>query len=696
MHHQLAGRLTGRVTKWIVVVFWLVLAMPAGMMAAKLTDVQNNEQSSWLPGSAESTKALERLKAFQSPNVLPTVLVYESKDGTRLSAEALKAARDQAAQFGALEGVTGKVIGPEVSKDGQLAQTVVAFDLGENGWNKMPDLADQLRAIGKDTPGTTFFVAGQGGQAADSATAFENIDGTLLYAAVAIVILILLLTYRSPLLWLLPLISAGVALTVAQAAVYLAAKHMGVTVNGQSQSILTVLVFGAGTDYALLLVSRYREELRRHEDRHEAMAFALHRAAPAIFASGSTVILGMLCLLFADMNSTQGLGPVSAIGILVALLVMTTLLPALLVVTGRWIFWPRRPDFDPEAGEIQGFWARVGDRIAVRPRRTWITTTVALAVCCLGLLALDANGLQADDQYTTSVESVRGDKALRAHGVVDGSDPLRAMTSPAQAERVSAVLEGVDGLEAPAPPLVRGNTAMVAAPIIYPVTSQPAFDVVERARNAIREAGIPETQIGGVSAIFADVGTASARDNKVVLPAILLMVLLVLVVLLRSLVAPLILIATVVLSFGAALGVSALVFEHVFGFAGQDQAFPLFVFVFLVALGIDYNIFLMTRVREEVVDGRSTGEAALIALGATGGVITSAGIVLAATFAVLGTLPLVFMAELAFAVAFGVLLDTMIVRSVLVTALNLDIGDRMWWPSALAHRTSERDPSAAS
>ena len=700
MHYQLAGRLTGRVTKWIVVVFWLALAMPAGMLAAKLTDVQNNEQSSWLPGSAESTKALERLKAFQSPNVLPTVLVYESKDGTRLSAAALDAARAQTKRFAALKGVTGKIVGPEVSKDGQLAQTVMAFDLGENGWNKMPDLADELRAIGKDTPGATFFVSGQGGQAADSATAFENIDGTLLYAAVAIVILILLMTYRSPLLWLLPLVSAGVALTVAQAAVYLAAKHMGVTVNGQSQSILTVLVFGAGTDYALLLVSRYREELRHHEDRHEAMAFALHRAGPAIIASGSTVILGMLCLLFAEMNSTQGLGPVSAIGILVALLVMTTLLPALLVVTGRWIFWPRRPDFDPNAGEIQGFWWRAGERIAKRPRKTWIATTVALAIACLGLLSLDANGLQADDQYTTSVESVRGDKALRAHGEIDASEPLRAMTAPGQAARVSAVLARVEGLGTPLPPLVRGDTAMVSAPVVYPATSQKAFDVVDRARSAIREAGIPDTQIGGASAIFADVGTASARDNKVVLPAILLMVLLVLTVLLRSLVAPLVLIATVVLSFGAALGVSALVFEHIFGFAGQDQSFPLFVFVFLVALGIDYNIFLMTRVREEVVEGRSTKEAALIALGATGGVITSAGIVLAATFAVLGTLPLVFMAELAFAVAFGVLLDTLIVRSVLVTALNLDIGDRMWWPSALARRGTERgakaDPFAAS
>src|SRR5690349_2812721 len=389
MHRQIAGKLTGPVIKWFVLAVWLVLGIGSSVLGSKLIDVQDNQASSWLPGNAESTKALAKLEAFQSQNAIPTTVVYERTDG--LSADDLAAAKADAQQFADIEGVTGKVIGPIPSQDGQAAQTLVTFNFGKDGWNKMPDAADELRKIA-DHSGMTVHIAGQGGQAADSAEAFGGIDGILLVSTLLVVILILLVTYRSPVLWVLPIFSAVIGLFTAQAVVYLLAKYADLTVNGQSQGILTVLVIGAGTDYALLLVARYREELRRHEDRHEAMAFALHRATPAILASAATVAIGMLCLTLAEMNSTAGLGPVLAIGVAVTLLVMITLLPALLVIFGRWIFWPKRPAFGSDEPTAHGLWARTGERISKAPRRVWVITATLLAISCLGLFKLDATG----------------------------------------------------------------------------------------------------------------------------------------------------------------------------------------------------------------------------------------------------------------------------------------------------------------
>jgi RND superfamily putative drug exporter len=689
MHRQIAGRLTGPVTKWIVLAVWLVILVVAGGFAAKLTDVQNNEASSWLPSSAESTRALDKLAPFQNPNAIPTVVVYRSESGP-LSKDTLATIERQAVEFGRMNGATG-VVSPataqqigvrSVSDDGQVAQTTVTFNFGKNGWNHMPDAADELRDLAA-IDGVAIHIAGQGGQAADSAEAFAGLDSTLLLATVAVVIFILLITYRSPILWLLPVVSAGVALTTAQAVIYFAAKYGDLTVNGQSQGILTVLVFGAGTDYALLLVARYREELRRHEDRHEAMAFALHRAAPAIVASAATVILGMLCLLFAEMNSTAGLGPVAAIGIAVGLLVMITLLPAVLVITGRWVFWPARPQFGSAEPTSSGLWARVGRRIARRPRAVWVGTAAALGIACLGMLTLDAHGLTTEDSYTKDFDSIIGQRVLTDHGLVDQSNPLMVVANADRGGAVVKALSGVDGLSEVSPqPVVKGGVAYVQATIDQDALSQAAFDRVEAARTAVHAVPGADALVGGYSAISLDVENASAHDNLVIIPIVLVVVMLILMLLLRAVLSPLLLIATVVLSFGAALGLSSLLFKYVFGFAGADASLPLFVFVFLVALGIDYNIFLMTRVREET-QTRGTRQGSLVALSATGGVITSAGLVLASTFLVLGTLPLVAFVEIGVAVALGVLLDTLIVRSVLVTALNLDLGSKIWWPSRL-------------
>src|SRR4051794_38504224 len=439
MHRQIAGKLTGRVTKWFVLGFWILAVVGLGSFAGKLTEVQNNEASSWLPGNAESTKALDKLTPFQDPNAIPTTVVYEKKSG--FTASDYVTMKDQAAELQGMKDVEGKVIGPIPSKDGQAAQTVVTYNIGSDGWNKMPGIADKIHGIAK-IEGGTVYVAGSGGQAADSADAFAGLDSNLLFVAFGVVIVLLLIIYRSPVLWILPIFSVMVALGTALGLIYFLAKDAGLTVNGQSQAIVSILVIGAGTDYALLLVARYREELRRHEDRHEAMAFALHRATPAIIASASTVIVGMLCLTLADMNSMAGLGPVCAIGVGVTLLAMITLLPALLVIFGRWMFWPKRPTFGSFEPTSTGFWARVGGWIAPRPRRVWIGTTLVLGALALGVLTLNTSGLSTEESYTKEFDSVRGQNVLADHDLADNSTPLMVVSNAEGAADVGAALAG--------------------------------------------------------------------------------------------------------------------------------------------------------------------------------------------------------------------------------------------------------------
>ena len=709
MHRQIAGSLTGRVTKWIVLVAVLVITGIMAGFSTQLADVQNNEASSWLPGSAESTKVLEELSQSVDPNDIPTLVVYHRDGG--LTDDDLAAMEADGPEIAELDGVTeqgvltpaaaeaaaaqGAPVPTLVSEDGEVAYLYFVLNFGADGWNAIPDAADEIRSIAT-IDGGEVHLAGYGGQAADSAEAFEGIDTNLIFATLGVVIVILLFTYRSPVLWLLPILCAVVANTIATGLVYLLAKYAGLTVNGQSQAILSILVIGAGTDYALLLVARYREELRRHEDRHEAMAFALHRASPAILASAATVAIGMLCLSFAELNSTAGLGPVLAIGVAVTVLVMVTLLPALLVICGRWVFWPKRPAFRSAEPTADGLWARVGRAIAPRPRRVWIVTTGLLLLACLGLFRLDTSGLSTEDTYTKEFDSIKGQKLLTEHDLSDNSNTVQVVANTDQAADVASALEGIDGLGEPGEvQALADGRSWFEATINADISSSTAADIVEASRDAAHAVDGADALVGGGSAFYLDTKIASERDSWVIMPLVLVVVLLILIGLLRALVAPLILMATVVLSFGAALGISALLFEYVFGFAGSDPGFPLFSFVFLVALGIDYNIFLMTRVREETMT-HGTRKGSLIGLASTGGVITSAGIVLAATFLVLGSLPLVFLAELGVAVALGVMLDTLIVRSVLVTALNLDLGGKMWWPSKLdsadvpAHRGGGR------
>jgi RND superfamily putative drug exporter len=675
----------GRWTKWIVLVGWLVLAMMvAGPLAGKLTSVQENDAAQWLPGKAESTQVFELQKRFQTNDIAPAVIVYERPAGIT-PADQAKAAAD-AGKLAGVDGVTGQVVGPLPAQDGKALQLVVPVVLDADGWEKIADRIDAMRGVtGEGADGLAVYIAGPAGIAADQAAAFKGIDTTLLFATLTVVIAILLITYRSPVLWLLPVISAMMALTTSQAVIYLLAKHAGLVVNGQSAGILTVLVFGAGTDYALLLVARYREELRRHADRHKAMAIALHRASPAIIASAATVAAGMLCLVFAEMNSTKGLGPVCAIGIVVGLFAMLTLLPALLVIFGRWVFWPAKPRYGSAEPTVNGVWARLGRRIAVRPRAVWVVTAAVLGAMALGLLQLNATGLSIEDQFVSKPDSVVGQEVLGRHFPAGQGQPVVVIGKADAATQLQQTLTGTEGIAEVKPPIVRDGLVSLDGTLAAQPDSEAAEATVDRVREAVHAIDGADAKVGGMTALTMDLNDANSHDNRLIIPLVLFVVLVILGLLLRAIVAPLLLIATVVLSFGAALGISTLIFEHVFGFNGADTAFPLFVFVFLVALGIDYNIFLMSRVREEA-QRYGTRRGTLIGLAATGGVITSAGLVLAATFAVLGSLPLVSFAEMGFAVALGVLLDTLIVRSVLVTALNLDIGRRIWWPSKLADK----------
>ncbi|MCX5337923.1 MULTISPECIES: MMPL family transporter [unclassified Streptomyces] len=682
----------GRRAKWVVLALWVVGLFLTAPFAQKLTDAQDNDAASWLPGSAESTQVLKLSEDFR-PEQIPAVVVYARPDG--LTTQDRAQIEEDARQLKELRdhGIRGaETRGPVFDRetDPRAAQILVPITMDEKGWEEIAPAVDAIRDdVGEGGDGLAVHITGPGGTSADFSEAFEGIDSTLLVSAMGVVIVMLLITYRSPSLLLVPLLSVIAALFTAQALIYLLAEHAGLTVNGQSAGILTVLVFGAGTDYALLLVARYREELHHHEDRHEAMALALHRAGPAVIASGATVVLSMLVLLAAEMNSTSGLGPVAAIGVAVALLAMMTLFPALLVICGRWIFWPSIPHFgDPDRIE-RGLWARMGRRIARRPRMVWGATALILAVCSLGLIQLRAEGISNADAFTGKPDSIVGQEVSARYFPAGSGDPLVIISNQAQAQQVGEAVAATDGVVPESLGLPPGTKPSHEGKVLFeatmtdPADSEAAKQTVERVRDAVHEVPDADAQVGGGTASLLDMDEATTHDNMLIIPLVLIVVMLILCALLRALIAPLLLIGTVILSFAAALGISALAFRYLFDYAGETTDFPLFVFVFLVALGIDYNIFLTTRIREEAAR-QGTRPGVVMGLAATGAVITSAGLVLAGTFAALGTLPMVAFAEIGFAVALGVLLDTFIVRSVLVPALFLDVGPKMWWPHKLA------------
>jgi RND superfamily putative drug exporter len=675
-----AARLsTGRRSKWFVIGFWFVVFIVVVPLAGRLQGVENNDAGSYLPKSAESTKVLDAQQQFPNANVLDAVVVYARSAGLTPSDNEL--IDRQRAAVAKVDGVKGKLRPVVTSTDHEAATYSVPIDASDSV--KFIDSVKAVRAQVPGGDGLAVHITGPAGVQSDSNDVFSDIDGKLLYATVLVVVVVLLITYRSPILWLIPVVSAALALELAQAAVYGLAKA-GMTVNGLSAGILLVLVFGAGTDYALLLVARYREELHNHEDKHEAMAFALHRAGPAIVASSSTVIVSLLCLLVCELQSTRGLGPVGAVGIACALLAMTTFLPALLVAVPRKVFWPFVPKYGSPTREDTGPWAGVAARVARRPRIIWVSGVVVLAVLCCGVIGLHANGLSHKNQFVGKPDSIKGEEIVAEHFGGDASSPAVVIADQNAADAVKRAVATVPGVVSTSSFVAAGKVEIDAS-LKEAADTAAAKKTMLDLRRAVHAVPGANALVGGVTAVAYDTEKASAADNELVIPIVLAVVLVILMLLLRALIAPLLLIASVVLSFFAALGASAFAWRHIFGFHQADASSPLYLFIFLVALGIDYNIFLMSRVREESTR-IPTRQAVRKGVAVTGGVISSAGVVLAATFSVLAVLPLVTLVEIGSGVAFGVLLDTFLIRSVVVPAAAHDIGARIWWPSALAKK----------
>ncbi len=684
----------GSKARWLIVVAWFVamFAIFSFNIPGKFADAENNESSSYLPADAESTRALEEAKLLTDGEQAGIVIVY-SREGGLTGADRKRIRSDVATLNSDVEGTSEPFTLGEVAEDSSAALVLSSIE----STGEADDLLDPVDAVRDQVSGSDggldVAVTGAAGYSADSIKVFEGINGTLFAAAFSLVFILLLLIYRSPFLLWFPLLAVGFA-EILSRTVGFGLTEMGVTVNGQSSSILSVLVLGAGTDYALLLISRYREELRHQESKTESMRISLRSAGPAILASGGTVIAALLCLSLAELNSTASLGPIGAIGIASAMFAMLTLLPAMLVIAPRWVFWPKVPKVGTGGADAEhGPWRRLGDRTARSPRRVWVGTLVVLVVMAGGLALYD-DGLTSSGGFRDKVEAVEGEQLISKSFPGGANAPTEIIVpDPADAAAVSAAVREVDGVAA-VRPVGEGEPGVLLDVILEPEPySTEAFALIPPVRDAAKEAGGPETLVGGGSAVEYDIREANKQDVKLIVPLVILVVFLILVVLLRSLAAPLILIGTVVISFLAALGVGVAISEWVFDFPGSDPSLPLFAFVFLVALGIDYNIFLMARVREETVT-HGTREGMLRGLAVTGGVITSAGIVLAGTFLVLAVLPLVFLTELGITVAFGVLLDTFLVRSILVPALTLDIGPKIWWPSSLADREEEPPPGS--
>jgi len=690
----------------LVVIAWFGVTGFFGPLFGKLTSVQENDNSAFLPDSAESTKAVKLLENFAAgeSTAFPTLVLLEGSVGPEVLQQInahLETVGDLKLSETDVPLSTYLLPGSQVTAfpapDGKAVLASILLDgaaIGEVLPNEEPVLPAIIEALREDfTPfakdlGFESYVTGAGGLLGDLFGAFGDLDSTLLLTTLGVVAFILIIVYRSPILWILPLLSAVFALSTAGGIIYLLAKNNVIDVNGQSQGILSVLVLGAGTDYALLLISRYREELHHHASRVDAMKASYKGTFEPIVASGSTVALGLLVLLLSDLSGNRGLGPIGAIGVVVAVITMVTLLPAFLVLFGRWIFWPRIPRFDDVDAQLTGTWAKVGNFVDRKPRKAWMATGLLLVVLAAFSTTLKTDGLSTSESFTGNPESVVGQKLLLNHFPGGEGDPTKVILKNELIPAASEKLRGLEGVTDVSPEtnaggvIVKDGLSILNVTLSTPPDSRESRDRIPAIREAVKSVD-ESILVGGTTAVFFDTDVAARHDNRTVIPVVLLLITIILGLLLRSIVSAVLLLGTVVLSYFATLGVCALVFNHVLGFAGGDASFPLFAFIFLVALGIDYNIFLMTRVREEA--GKlGTRKGVIKGLTVTGSVITSAGVVLAATFGVLGILPLVFLAELGFAVAFGVLLDTIIVRSILVPALVHEIGPKVWWPSKLS------------
>lgn len=700
----------------LVIVLWLAGGAIGGPYFGKISEVSSNDQTTYLPSSADATQVQKLLTDFRSSDEIPAVVVFSSD--TQLTPNDLDAISAAVAKVSEISGV-GPDISPSIpSQDGYATQAFIPIQAASDISQTITDISNSLRSSVPTT--ISAHVTGPAGFTADLVKGFSGIDGLLLGVALVAVFIILICVYRSLLLPVAVLATSLFALCVALLSVWWLAKAEVLMLNGQTQGILFILVIGAATDYSLLYVARYREELRATKDKWQATKQSIRRSVEPIAASGGTVIAGLLCLLLSDLKSNSSLGPVASIGIIFAMLCALTLLPALLFAFGRNAFWPRRPAYEPEVVAVEhgvhstGLWARLAKVITVKPRVIWIATTAALLLGAFGATTLNANGVPQSDLVLGKSDARDGQAILGKHFSGGTGSPVLVVTPEQLMQDTADILlaqAGIDSVQVisadspsgtatvtpqgiatmgapdaltPTPTVVDGNI-MLQATLTDPADSTAAAGVVRELRTSLSDLG-PRTLVGGVTATAIDTNDASIHDRNLIIPVVLVVILAILMVLLRSILAPALLVATTVLSFGTALGVSAFFFNHVFKFPGADPAVPLYGFIFLVALGIDYNIFLMTRVREESLK-HGTHDGIIRGLVITGGVITSAGLVLAATFSALAVIPILFLAQIAFIVAFGVVLDTFVVRSLLVPALTYDLGQVIWWPSKLSHQT---------
>ena len=772
---------SGRRALWLAVgaaVMWLLVGSWAGPLAGSLSDVQENDNATFLPSSAESTIVSEEQEFFATNSAIPILAVITHPDRSPLNAADQGAITEFLAEVPNLILADGSRVGdyleseqlfPLPSEDGKalLINISVNSDRGaeriEDGEFAFAEITNAIRdyAVSFDT--LQINVTGPGGFLADLIKVFGAIDGALLLATAVVVAIILIFVYRSPVLWLIPLISAGFALAVASGIVYVLADNGVLVLNGQSQGILTVLVFGAGTDYSLLLVSRYREELHKYSVHTDAIRAAIKGVRAPIIASSATTSIGLMCLLLSELNSNKSTGPVSAVGVIAAMLIMLTFLPALLtfpsftlpilaflvpavvgfllgLVTdaplapfamiggiaalttvimwivfgvirvysknggpfsrerfpaGRWAFWPKVPQLGEPDSKLSGVWSKLSGLVGRKPRVTWVSTALVLLVFAGFSTTLNANGVATSESFTNGeeVDSVIGQKVLVDHFPGGLGSETIVTANQGSSDQVLSKIAATPGV-ADTVPYVNpstGERTAVDGRVLFSVTLQSPSDsakaevVIGNLRTSFESIPDAQARVGGPTAVAFDINEANLRDRNVIIPTVLIVILIILIILLRAFNAPIVLVGTVLLSYFATLGACALAFNYIFDFPGADPSFPLFAFVFLVALGVDYNIFLLTRVREEALL-LGTRQGILKGLTVTGGVITSAGIVLAATFLVLAVLPLVSLRQIGFAVALGVLIDAFIVRTTLVPALAYDIGKKVWWPSSLSKK----------
>lgn len=687
---------TGRIAVAVVLLFVALGIMGlGGPTFGKISEVSSNDQLTFLPASAESTLASKEQQKFSDSDQVPAFIVAEfsqSQPDMAALGAATSAIKEQTG---------GEVVGPLLAEDKQAVQYIAYVD----GNDQVASLREWIQED-SPIPGSEVHVAGPAGIAADLAESFAGIDGILLLVALVAVFIILILVYRSVLLPIMVLLTSITALCAAIVAVYWMAKWGWISLNGQAQGILSILVIGASTDYGLLLSARYREELIRRESVHDAIQASVKGSFGAITASAATVAIALLCLLFSDLNSNSALGPIGAVGIFLSWAAALTILPSFLTLGGRAAFWPAKPRYNPDAAEESGhaIWHKVAAFVSERPRAVWVGTVIVLLAGAAFAPTLNPSGVSTQDTILGETDTKAGQEIIDKHFAAGSSSPTTVFANQADLPAVKEAIEELPGvisadqmgtigpLSSPIPgnePLIVDGRGYFQVTLDTEGESEEARNTVVQMREVLHSQ-FDEVLVGGETATTQDTVATNQRDLTVIIPLVLLVVWAILIVLLRSLLLPTLLMAATVLSFGTAMGVSALVFHKIMDFHSLDPAVPLFGFVFLVALGIDYTIFLMTRAREEALSS-GTKKGLLMALVVTGGVITSAGVVLAATFAALVVIPLAFMLQLAFIVAFGVLVDTLVVRTLLIPGLVLDIGPTVWWPKRLEGDKREED-----